>query len=196
MVLRSHWGYPLSLAIFVEGRSDKLSIPILLRKLTRIRILTHIISAGDMLDVEEMSRHIRFLGARNVQMVIIFRDSECTDPEYWIAKAKILEPEFAKRGHKMPVRYVIVSHSLEGWLACDEAALRAVLGPRVRLTALPNVACACRPAEAMKQLFKRNGKSFNKVIHNPRIAENVEPRALARNSPTFAYLVSLVSNQP
>ena len=184
----------MSLAIFVEGRSDKLSIPILLRKLTRIRILTpHIVCAGDMLDVEEMSRHIRFLGARNVQMAIIFRDSECTDPGDWIAKTKILETEFARLGHKMPVRYVIVGHSLEGWLACDEAALRVVLGPQARLTALPKVACACRPAEAMKQLFKRHGKSFNKVIHNPRIAENVDPRILERNSPTFTYLARLVN---
>jgi hypothetical protein len=185
----------LSLATFVEGQSDKLSIPILLRKLTPIRILTpHIISAGDMLDIEEMSRHIRFLRSQKIKMVIIFRDSECTDPAYWIAKTKMLEQQFVKRGHKMPVRYVIVDHSLEGWLACDGTALQAVLGTHIRPNATLSITRACRPAQAMKQLFKRNGKSFNKVTHNPKIAENVKPEVLIGKSPTFAYLVKLVSN--
>lgn len=197
MVLRTHWGHPLSLAIFVEGRSDKLSIPILIRKLTPIRILTpHIVSAGDMLDIEEISHHIRFIRPQKIKMTIIFRDSECTDPAYWIAKTKILEQEFVKRGYKLPVRYVIVEHSLEGWLACDGEALQAVLGTRVRSTTALSIAHACRPAQAMKQLFKRNGKSFNKVTHNPKIAENVKPKVLVENSPTFAYLAKLVSNQP
>ena len=187
----------MSLAIFVEGRSDKLSIPTLLRKLTPAKILTpHIVSAGDMLDIEEMSRHVQFLHQHRIKMVIIFRDSECTSPDYWIAKTTILEQEFAKRGHKLPVRYVIVGHSLEGWLACDGEALQAVLGMHVRPTDAVRIARACRPAEAMKQFFRRNGKSFNKIIHNPKIADNVKLDVLVEKSPTFAYLARLISNQP
>lgn len=96
-------------------------------------------------------------------MAIIFRDSECTDPDYWIAKTKKLENEFVKGGYKPPVRYVIVGHSLEGWLACDGSALQAVLGAPVRPNAALSIAQSCRPAQAMKQFFRHNGKIFNKV---------------------------------
>lgn len=188
----------MTLAIFVEGLSDKASIPILLRKLGQRRIYTRRVSSGDMLDVEGMSRQIHALGPRRIQMVIIFRDSECTDPEKWIARAKVAEREFAQRAKKPPVRYVIVDHSLEGWLACDEAALRAVLGPHAKFTIKLNPADACRPAETMKKLFRYNHRRvpFNKVIHNPLMAESADPRVIEEKSPTFAYLVNLLRSGP
>lgn len=147
-----------------------------------------------MLDINEIAHHIQVLSPYKIQMAIIFRDSECTDPEYWIAKAKVVEKEFEQLGLKPPVRYVIVDHSLEGWLACDKSALRSVIGPYAKIPNRLNPAYACRPAEAMKKLFQHNKvrAPFNKVIHNPLMAESADPKVIAKESPTFAYLVDLL----
>jgi hypothetical protein len=184
----------LTLAIFVEGQSDKLSIPILLHKVRKTTIYTRRVAAGDMLDIREMARHIQALSPYKIEMAIIFRDSECTDPEGWIAKAKLAEKDFERLALKPPVRYVIVDHSLEGWLACDKTALRAVLGPHAKIPNRLNPACSCRPAEAMRKLFQHNNvrAAFNKVIHNPLMSENADPRVIEKESPTFAYLVNLL----
>lgn len=184
----------MTLAIFVEGLSDKASIPILLRKLGQTRIITRTVSAGDMLDVDVMARHIHAIGTRKIDMVIIFRDSECTDPEEFIAKAKIAERKFSARKRKASVRYVIVDHSLEGWLGCDETALRAVLGSNAKLSNRFDPSKACRPAEAMRKLFRHNrlNNPFNKILHNQIMAASADPRVIAQKSPTFAYLVSLL----
>ena len=186
----------MTLAIFVEGQSDKLSIPILLRKLRKTKIRTRRIPAGDMLDIEEIIHHIQALSPYKIQMAIIFRDSECTDPEDWITRSKVIETEFEQLGLKPPVRYVIVDHSLEGWLACDKAALRSILGQDAKIPNRLNPAHSCRPAEAMKRLFQHNNTRapFNKVFHNPLMAESADPKVIQKESPTFAYLVNLLQS--
>ena len=186
----------MTLAIFVEGQSDKLSIPILLRKLRKTKIHIRRVPAGDMLDIEEITHHIQALSPHKIQMAIIFRDSECTDPEDWITRSKVIETEFEQLGLKPPVRYVIVDHSLEGWLACDKAALRAVLGPDAKIPNRINPAYSCRPAEDMKKLFQHNNirTPFNEVIHNPLMAESADPKVIQKESPTFAYLMNLLQS--
>jgi len=184
----------LTLAVFVEGQSDRLSIPILLQKLRKTTIHIRRVAAGDMLDIREIAHHIQALSPHKIQMAIIFRDSECTDPEEWIAKTKLVEKEFEQLALKPPVRYVIVDHSLEGWLACDKAALRSVLGPYARIPSRLNPAYSCRPAEAMRKLFQHNKirTPFSKVIHDPLMAKTADPKVIEKESPTFAYLVNLL----
>ena len=180
----------------MEGQSDYRSIPILLRKLRKTKIHTRRVAAGDMLDIKEMTHYIQALSRHKIQMAIIFRDSECTDPEDWISRSKVVEKGFEQLGLKPLVRYIIVDHSLEGWLACDKAALRAVLGPDAKIPNRLNPAYSCRPAEVMKRLFQYNNvrAPFNKVIHNPLMAQSADPKVIEKESPTFAYLVNLLQS--
>jgi len=73
----------LTLAIFVEGQSDKLSIPILLRKLRKTKIHTRRIPAGDMLDIEEIIHHIQALSPYKTEV-------SGSSPE-WPTTSRVLE---------------------------------------------------------------------------------------------------------
>jgi hypothetical protein len=92
----------------------------------------------------------------------------------------------------VPVDYVVVDHALEGWLACDIDALRAVLGPTARIETRGNPEDNRSPAKLMERTFKANGKSYLKTVHAARIAEAATPRRISEKSPTFRRLVRLL----
>jgi hypothetical protein len=74
----------VSLGIFVEGRSDRQTIPILIRKLGYVdAIEPRVVPQGEMLDESKMSRHVDALLAvqSGVGRIIVFRDSEGEDPK-------------------------------------------------------------------------------------------------------------------
>ena len=102
----------MSLGVFVEGPSDKQTIPILIRKLGyRVRVHVRVVPQGDMLDVQVMRRHVEALQAtqRQLKRILVFRDSEGVDVEETVAFA--------------------------GWPDAGEAATRAVLHLVERLPA-------------------------------------------------------------
>ena len=142
MVLRSHrWG-AVSLGIFVEGQSDRSTIPILIRKLGHgLAVHTRVVGQGDMLKETEMSNQIAALRTLHPRLakILVFMDSEGVDPGETLRLAKPVEARLNRMSGRATVTYIVVDHSLEGWLACDERALRAVLGrgARIRIRGSP-----------------------------------------------------------
>ena len=86
--------------------------------------------------------------------------------------------------------YIVVDHSLEGWLACDADALRKVLGRQAVLSIKGNPEDHQRPAELMHRIFRDNRKGFVKTVHNEKIAEFVKPQNILEKSPTFRRFAS------
>lgn len=184
----------MTLGIFVEGPSDKQSIPILIKKLGyRARLHTRVVS-GNRLSARRMSRHVSALLTlpRRPDRILIFIDSEGVEPETTQRNAEPVAIHLNQVSGRIPVDYVVVDHSLEGWLACDEDALRRVLGRQARINTRGNPEDHSRPAELMSRIFRENGKDFRKTVHNQQIAEFIKPGNILAKSPTFRRLASLL----
>ena len=125
----------MSLGIFVEGPSDKTTIPILIRKTGyRAGIESRKVAREEMLDPVEMTNQVDSLLRlqRRVNHILVFMDSEGVDPADTFRSTKGVSSRLNRLTGKVPLHYVVVDHSLEGWLACDFDALKAVLEPTRR----------------------------------------------------------------
>lgn len=187
----------MTLAIFVEGPSDKYSIPVLVRRLGHTRIEVRIVPRGDMLDVDEVERHVTGLKQMHpeVAYVMICMDSEYTDPEQTLGNAQAALRSLRDRlGGVVAVDYAIVDHSIEGWLGCDVDSLRGTLGRDARLLGGPKLNYECRPAQALSRIFKVNGRDFRKTSHNRLLAQRVDLDLLRRESETFSQFAKLLED--
>ena len=177
----------MSLGLIVEGQSDRNTIPILARRLGySAGIRSRIVSRGDMLASGAISRYLtKFLReSRDVTQVIICLDAERENPNIVLESTRRTERRLNET-LPIPVSYAVVDHALEGWLACDEQAVRAVLGPRARINIRGNPEEHLTPADILHRVFRDNRRKFNKTRHDPQIAEHVSPERIAERSPTF-----------
>ena len=184
----------MSLGLYVEGRSDKDTIPILIRKLGhRLRIITKAVSQSELLIGDKMARHLTVLlrERHDVDLVLICIDSERVDPSVTKERSRTVE-RMLNRDSPVPVRYAIVDHALEGWLACDEEAIQSALGPRARINIQGNPDDHPTPAGILRGVYRENGRKFRKTRDNPIIAERVRPVRISQRSSTFRVFEQLL----
>ena len=188
----------MSLGLFVEGKSDLVSIPILARKLGyRSGVRRNITPRGDMLKFDKIRQSIINLIHRrsDIDLVIVCIDAEASDPDRFLTQdAMPIQRRLNRdRDIQVPVRYAVVDHALEGWLACDEDALRAVLGGgRARVNIRGNPDRHPNPASILDRVFQQNGRDFRKTMDNPKIAHAATPQNIAAKSPTFRRFAQLI----
>lgn len=128
---------------------------------------------------------------RDIRLVVICIDADRENPNEMLNRVLPLE----RRLNDMvgvEVRYAVVGRALEGWLACDEAALRAVLGPRAKIAIGGNPERLANPADTLTRIFKVNGLHFDKRRDDPKIAERASPSRIAERSPTFRRFADLI----
>ena len=191
-----HRRCPLGLGLIVEGQSDRDTIPILARRLGYdARIRPRVVSRGDMLAQRAISRYLtKFLrDFRDVTLVIICLDAERENPAQVFARTRQVERRL-NESLPVPVRYAIVDHALEGWLACDENALRSVLGPRARINIRGNPENHPSPADILNRIFRDNRRKFRKTQDDPKIAQAITPQNIAVKSPTFQRFAQLLGH--
>lgn len=147
-----------------------------------------------MLDASAMVPHIEALTRAHSRLtrIFIFRDSEGIDPAETFKRTRRPERKLNSTFTRPPIKYVIVDHSLEGWLACDQSAVLQVVGGSRQLYLINDPEAHPRPARLLDRLFRANGKEFRKTTHNQAIAALVDPKVIMRKSPTFKRLVSLL----
>lgn len=193
MVFRTSGRCAIALGIFVEGPSDREPHKHLLRKLGHPSIQTRVVPQGNMLDTDTMQRHIEavLLLHQDISHVLVLRDSEGVAPEETYELMRPAERELRRRFPDLGIDYVVVDHSIEGWLLCDPESLRAVLGARARINVPGNPDQHPRPADLLKGIFRANGKEFRKTTHNPAIAEAARVEEIRQCSQTFAKLAGL-----
>ena len=177
----------MSLGLFVEGQSDRDTIPILARKIGfRRAIRCRVVERGSMLSADRMTPHVRSLSKQHPDLtdILICMDGDEFTPDQ--LRRRVIQPaRQLNRVSSVQVNYIIVDRALEGWLACDEGALRAVLGSRARISIKSHPEHHPRPAEILRRLFRENGRTFVKTRHDPQIADQVTSSVVARRSPTF-----------
>ena len=177
----------MSLGLFVEGRSDKDTIPVLIRKLGyRMRTIAKVVSQSELLIGDKMARHLAVLlrEHNDVDLALICIDSERVDPSVTKERSRPVE-RLLDRESTVPVRYAVVDHALEGWLACDEEAIQSVLGPRARVNIQGNPEDHPDPADILHRVYRQNRRNFRKTRDNLKIAQLVTPEHIAAKSPTF-----------
>jgi len=186
----------MNIGLFVEGKSDKDTVPKLIRKLLDAppppKIIPRTIHRGEMFKSEKIRPYLEALlrQHQDVEKVIVCVDSECTDPaEIWEEVSKV-ERELNEMD--LPVRYAVVVHALEGWLAADSKALEKVLGRQVRIER--NLEEVCKPAELLRDIFAQHGKSFQKARHDPQIARHADSGEIAQRSSSFRHFCQLVKD--
>jgi len=188
----------MSIALFVEGKSDKDTIPELIRKLlgTSPRIIPRTIHRGEMFKSEKVKPYVEALlkQHQDVTKVIVCVDSECTDPEEIQREVSKVERELSKMGLPVVPRYAVVVHALEGWLAADSEALRQVLGRGAEVRIEQNLEEICRPAELLEDIFAQHGKNFLKFRDDPLLAEHVNPEEIAKRCSSFQRFCQLVKD--
>ena len=189
----------MTLGVFVEGPSDRQTIPVLIGKVGySAAVRPRIVRQAEMLNPAEMSRQVAALTRthRRLRGILVFTDSEGVDPDETLRRTETVSARLNEQTRGIPVSYVVVDHSLEGWLACDVTALKGVLGPNATVRIRGNPEDCLRPARLMQRIFRRNGKRFVKTVHNPKIAELVTPRNVAAKSPTFRRFVAVLGGEP
>lgn len=153
----------MSIGLFVEGKSDKETIPKLIRKLfdTPPKIIPRTIHRGEMFKTEKVRPYLEALlkEHQDVEKVIVCVDSECTDSAEIQREVSKVEQELSKMGLPVVPRYAVVVHALEGWLAADSEALRQVLGRGAEVRIEQNLEETCRPAELLEDIFAHTGKA-------------------------------------
>ena len=184
----------MSLGLFVEGQSDKDTLPIPIRKIGyRGAVRCRVVDRGSMLSAERMEPYVRSLLKQHPDLnrILICIDGEESTPAQ--LQQRVVQPQRRlDPAATVAVRYAIVDRALEGWLACDEEALRVVLGPRARVNVRGNPEHDPQPAEILRRIFRDNGRKFMKTRHDPQIAERITPSIIARRSPTFTAFMQNV----
>ncbi len=186
----------MSLGLYVEGRSDKDTIPVLIKKLGyRLRIVSKAVPQSELLIGDKMARHLSELlrEHNDVDLVLVCIDSERVDPSVTEQRVRPVQRRLNETS-SVPVRYAVVDHALEGWLACDEDAVQSVLGSRARVNIRSNPENHPTPADLLERVFRENGRKFRKTRDNPNIAERVSVERVASKSPTFRRFAEILGH--
>lgn len=152
---------------------------------------------GDLFDFGEMSHQIDALLTiqPETNRILVFVDSEGADPKATLKSTRSVSRRLNKVSGGVPVSYIVVDHSLEGWLACDTDALKSVLGRDATIRIQGNPEDHLRPAQLLAQIFAANRKNeFKKTVDNRKIAELVSPDNIGKRSPTFRRLVRILQS--
>jgi hypothetical protein len=88
--------------------------------------------------------------------------------------------------------FVLKVHALEGWLASDQEALRAVLGTHP--APFPKPETACKPKELLATVFKKANREFDYMRDDPRIAQAVDIDRLCQSSPSFSQFRNAIED--
>lgn len=175
--------------LLVEGPSDKKALVALAGKVTPDlpipRVL--VVGRGDLFRPEKLKAHVGFAHQQNprIRKVLACVDSECTPIEETQRQAALLESELQRAFRDLSIKYVVVDHSLEGWLLCDRNAVRKVLGGKAWLPRYRSPENECRPAQLLETIFRRNNRDFIKTRDAPRLADQAKPQHIFRVSDTF-----------
>ena len=186
----------MSLGLFVEGPSDRDTIPILIRKLGyRSRVRARVVKQSEMLLPDKMARNVEEMlrERRDIDFIVVCIDSERVDPSMTEQRVRPVQRRLNETS-PVPVRYAVVDHALEGWLACDKEAIQSVLGPRARVNIRGNPEDHPTPAHILERVYRENRRKFRKTLHDPQIAERANPERIAARSPTFRKFAELLGH--
>jgi len=182
----------MKIALFVEGPSDKVALPILVKRILGERtsvILNDFHGRGNLLNVKKVCAVAQFLlqQSPDVSKIMVCVDSECTPGDQTEREIREIEKSVnARLQHRCSVHYIAVIYALEGWLLTDPDAITRYLGPRAKVKIPNRAASNCKPKEVMKRIFRKTGKGYLAKRDAPRIAEKIDIDKIANWNSSFA----------
>lgn len=197
MVLWAFGWSSLRLGLFVEGRSDKLVIRTLVRKVLAQTVLA--------LDFRELNNGVRSFDVirrhteallklhPDLSKVIVCADLHSDE----VKKREIKETEklLEEAPLRVPVKYVKILHAIEGWILADANALMRTLGSNAKIGGIPgDIESRCDQVAILKDVFGRNGKQYGKVRWAPAIAEHIDVNHVATRMVSFGEFVSALKD--
>ncbi len=190
----------MKISLFVEGSSDKDTLPILARKISAdLGFVTRVLPRGDLLNATKVGAYINSdikIKYQDIVRVIVCPDSECTPEEEFLKIALPIEKQVRDLVKNPPVHYCGVIHATEAWLACDALALGRYIGlGHTKASGTQAVVNSCKPKQALRELFRRYGQDFTNVRDNPRLADAVDAQELIKISASFTRFANLVRQQ-
>lgn len=132
---------------------------------------------------QKLAELVKFIRREKKAKFIVCVDSECTPLQNTERDLEQCRKFLEKAG--LMVNFAIIVHALEAWLAADEEAIRAVLKPKGSITIPTNLESECRPEEILKEIFRKNGKEFDKSMHDVEIARKANPTKIAQRCQSF-----------
>jgi hypothetical protein len=191
----------LTIALFVEGTTDKDVIRVLFGKLRSRNQLSAAITfrvlrgRQGVLDVAKVCTFVRtqILPCHpDLTGVVACVDMDChTAAEIEEEKARV-DRELALQSPPVRIQYHFVRFALESWISADESAWRTVF-PRVRPRALPaNILEECDPKQRIRGFFRSHGETFSYTQHDQRVADEIDLDAAARNCRNLAEFINRV----
>jgi len=173
----------MTLGLFVEGKSDKKAIPILIRKILNTggktpAVIARLVPRGDMFKAIKVRAYIKRLLNEHpeISKIVVCVDSECTGPQEIEQEVRKVKQHLLRL--KVNLQYVVIVHALEAWLAADPKALRKVTG---HTGIIPNLQGECRPAQVLERIVK----NFRKTEHAPRLAQYSDVKVIASRNSSF-----------
>ena len=182
--------------LLVEGPSDRKALTALVRKLCSHPVQCRSMKGkGDLFKPDKLEGHISYACRQHseISKVLACVDSECTPVEQTQSDIAPLESQLQRRFPDLDVKYVVVDHSLEGWLLQDRHAVRRVVGRNSTLPRYGNPENQCRPADLLYQIFRRNNRDLIKPRHCPQLAEEVDVQLISESSETFRYFANVLT---
>lgn len=183
----------MTIALFVEGRSDKDTIPLLAKKILATRskppaLEVRTIRRGNMFKARKVAEHVRVLSRKhqNLSKILICVDSHCTSENQMAGRVREVERELESMKVPVPPRFCLVVHALEGWLMAAPQALSSYLQVSGGLSITQAMAFDCKPKEVLSEVFARVGRTFDYMRDDPAIAELADPDEMSKLSPSFA----------
>lgn len=188
MVFRTYRRNTLKIGIFVEGKSDKDTIPKLIRKIIpNAGIEIRVLRQGETLNIEKVKSHKDALIKMHsdIDKIVVCRDSECANPDDIKLQIQKIEKE-------VKVRYSIIVHALETWLLSDENAVAKIIGQSI--TPITSPESECKPKDTLKQIFSKAGKNFEHIRDDPKIAEFVDIKIIKQKCPSFCQFYDVIAD--
>ena len=180
----------MSIAIFVDGQSDRDTLKILARKLLAQRRPTpglefRVLPRGDFFSSPKISAYLTYLRRTHpdVDKAVFCLDCECTPAEDIQPKLTRVQEEVRHDHPSLNPTIVLKVHALEGWLASDRQAVLKVLGAEPKDYAEPEN--ECKPKELLATIFKKANKEFDYMRDDPLLAREIDIESLCRESPSF-----------
>jgi hypothetical protein len=186
----------MKIAIFIEEQSSREPIKIIIHKILgeQTGIVDRVVKRGNLLNEEKVEAYIKkdiLLDHPDVSKFVVCVDTECEDIEERTNRIeKSLNPKIRR-----PVYYIKVVHAFEGWLLSDPDCIKEYLGPRAKkIKILPSASKNCKPKKVMKDIFRKADKEYIHTLHNPEIAEQVNPEKMIKSNKSFKKFYDVIKD--